>query len=806
MTSASSQIEQLRQQLFTLLNSSDPYPFLSVVEDSLAAVPDDDQIRAQAVRLLTDKGLYQVAAEIAQGCPAESPNARVLHEAASQFAQQRRDLVDPIECDDRMASNLEALRARDARHQALAESIANSWRTGGGDLTLYRANDGNFQVRAVRSDGRRIWVPAVLDFAGQIEMVAKDDESKVNIPAPFLVDGVGLGWLVPRLHAATARTFLTYSAAIFVVELNLRALAVVLRLHDWSAILADERVYLFAGPDAWKQWQEFMRQEPLLSSPSEITVLPHWPGAPVSRVEQACQEVIQQRDEAYARQFERANRYYQGRDLALWAKRYESADVTDPLRILGVTTRYSTFLQHSTRDMMVAFQHAGARTKLLIEPHDHALLTRQTYMKALADFKPDLIFSIDHHRHEFPGRYPANVPYVCWIQDPMPHLFVSDTGSHMGPLDFTIGFGRPQCVRQCGYPAERFMTCKMAVLADKFSGIGAGDTELDEVPRCDVAYISHHSEPPAALHERVRQIIDNPEIRHLVDVFYEETRPLLTAPRFNAAFDLDALLRQAEVKSGIMCEDMESRRQVMMGYVNPLADRTIRHTTLEWVADWADAMGRTFHLYGRGWERHPRFSRYSKGPAKHGHHLAQISRQATINLHTGMAFALHQRVLETVAADGFLMIRYNPYDFEAPIKEGLQQYLIEHGIDSPTRIPIDRLPEEYVKTWQQWYRDAGRSIPDHIEITVETLLGYSARYKEDIRYNFSDLAFPELDQITFDSPEAFAERAEHFINNVDDRQRITCQMHSAVKELFTYDALALRLIRFIRRQLHAQTE
>jgi len=277
MAPVSSPVQQLRQRAQTMLNSSDPYPFLSVVEDYLAAVPVDDQLRAQAVRFLVDKGLFSVAAELAGACPAESPNAEELHNAAKQLAQTQSDRIDRKESDDRFSVNLEALRARNKQSEALAETVAEAWRVSGGELTAYRANDGNFQVRAVRSDGRRIWVPAALDFAGQLEALGGTEAWKGNLVAPFLVDGVGLGWLVPRLHAATERTFLTYSAALYIVETNLRALALVLRLHDWSAVLADERVYVFAGPLAWEQWKELMRQDPTLTPPREVITLPPWP-------------------------------------------------------------------------------------------------------------------------------------------------------------------------------------------------------------------------------------------------------------------------------------------------------------------------------------------------------------------------------------------------------------------------------------------------------------------------------------------------------------------------------------------------
>ncbi|HOW71816.1 MAG TPA: hypothetical protein PKY77_14545 [Phycisphaerae bacterium] len=52
MSVASSPVRQLRQKVLALLEASDPYPFLSIVEDYLLALPADGAVRAEAVREL----------------------------------------------------------------------------------------------------------------------------------------------------------------------------------------------------------------------------------------------------------------------------------------------------------------------------------------------------------------------------------------------------------------------------------------------------------------------------------------------------------------------------------------------------------------------------------------------------------------------------------------------------------------------------------------------------------------------------------------------------------------------------------
>ena len=38
----------------------------------------------------------------------------------------------------------------------------------------------------------------------------------------------------------------------------------------------------------------------------------------------------------------------------------------------------------------------------------------------LAEFRPDLVFQIDHLRSEQAGVFPPELPFVCWVQDNLP--------------------------------------------------------------------------------------------------------------------------------------------------------------------------------------------------------------------------------------------------------------------------------------------------------------------------------------------------------------------------------------------------
>lgn len=789
-----------RSNLLALVEHGNPYLFLSCVGDYLQVAPHDDQVRAQALRLYTKIGFFSVAEELALACPPSSPVFSQLQEVASRLAVQGKDRVDWSQTDGRFAANLQALRGRSEQDATLAGLIEHAWQHEmPPDIALHLAADGNWQVRCCRSDGQRIWLPSLQDYSGTTEAIANEEAFRGNFVSPFLLDGVGIGCLVPRLWKVTLHTYLTYSAAIYIVEPNVRALALALRLHDWSQALADERLIVHAGASAWNDWLRQMEAEPELPEPSQIVSLVRWPGDCTYPAAEYVDRLKQYRRANYQQERTRAEEIYAGRDVQWWAGRYASADASKPIRVLCLTSRHTTFLQHSARDLVAALQRAGLPTQLAIEQRDHTALAASVLMRKFAEFQPDLVVVIDHHRWEMPERFISNVPFFCWIQDELPKLYSREAGSSMGPLDFTMGFGKDTCVSQYGYPAERFMPCPMVVDSEKFAP-ELSRPDVDPALQCDVAYTGHHAETPQALHERVRSQVDPPVVA-LMDAFYEEMLPLMRSERFNGAYDLGRMLGEVEAHTRIDIADADSRSSLIGTYVRPLADRVMRHTTLEWVADWAEATGHTLRLYGRGWEQHPRFSKFACGVARHGSHLGAIMRSAAINLHFGMNLALHQRVLETSVAGGFLMVRHHPQDFYPKWMPELWQYVHGKNMTGPARIPYGELPPDLAQAHRERLEAVGRPIKNCIEISERFLENNDPLLAQERRRRFAGEIFPMLGRITFNGPESFRAQAEHFLAHPDERADIVRHMQAIVQCEYTYDALVKSMKAFLRERL-----
>lgn len=72
------------------------------------------------------------------------------------------------------------------------------------------------------------------------------------------------------------------------------------------------------------------------------------------------------------------------------------------------------------RDCMEAAQTLGCETELVIEPDGIRRVTDFYTVERLAEFKPDIIFCIDHFRYEKKFAIPQEIVWITWIQDKLP--------------------------------------------------------------------------------------------------------------------------------------------------------------------------------------------------------------------------------------------------------------------------------------------------------------------------------------------------------------------------------------------------
>ncbi|MBN1490086.1 MAG: hypothetical protein JXA69_09230 [Phycisphaerae bacterium] len=796
MSVATGQPGLTRDDLMHLSADGDSYAFLRAVLPRLCEAPADAELRLQVVRHYAMLGLVGPALEILEALPDEVRALPDVAQAIAQFESVPSGQVPWSRIRPQFEANLAVLGERLPALRALPQV----WADYESRLELFQCRDGNFQISWINNSGDRQWLPQLLDHKGQADQTEIPRDKNELLPHPYVFEGLHYGWLFERVVKETAKTFLYYRPAVYVLEPNTAALAALLHFHDWAELLADPRILIFTGPECGEQFREALVADDQLPLPMHCLRMAQWGGpaieSAVSFVQAAQDARVTVLDDLQAK----VTAMYDDCDAAFWARRFAGASEQDPLRIMFVVSRHTTYLKYAMRDLARAFEARGMKTYTLIENADHAKVSAVTYQRAILDFKPELFFLIDHFRAEYRGAIPANVPFVGWIQDQLPNLYSREAGASLGPLDFFIAPHLTEFIERYGYPAENGMVWTMATDDRVYSAERMSEAELSPY-RCDFSFVSNQSKVPWLFHEERREAFkEDPAAMRLVDqLFGALLQDMYEQPRTMCS-DLGVLHARVLQQSGLKCATREAEDALLNFYLWPIAELLFRQRTLEWVADYCDRQGLTLRLYGNGWEEHPRFSKYACGFAGNGQELRAIYQASTINLQITTHGAVHQRLLDGLAAGGFFLIRFSPHDVVHEVAERILAEVDRTGIALDTQHAEAEAPELYeaycalVAVYGKQRRNG----------TFYLSSAAIERFRELAQSGYRRVAgavFERYGDVEFGLPHEFAQRADRFLADETTRAAIVSSMRAAVMEHFTYGAAVDAVVAFVRRRL-----
>jgi hypothetical protein len=780
--------------------SGDATRFINVATEALNQDVAPDDLVLLLMQRLTERGLLALAHRVAERL---SPAVRSHPEFAGMLQAltvgSNNGLVPWERLAPVFATNLAALR----RRYAWADNLAAEWAANSEQLELHATTDNTWQVldRAAGSFGT--WRPIFGDHQPQPPLELLKAKLKNQVLPALAIDGVGQGQHLPWLYEATNDTLLGATALIYQTETELLALAVALHLVDWTGLIADDRVRLCCGPDAFEQLERAIAAEEWNIPPTLVSRALPWHGEAAQPAEPVL-KAIEARVEAERRALKQAVAAgYAERGAAWWHRRYAAAlsGAEPPLRVLAFTCRFTTVLQYATRDLLSALRSIGCQTRLLIEPNDHARVPPRQRLTAIRDFQPDLVLMIDHPRSRHEPSLIDEVPVLTWVQDRLPWLFDRAVGERIGPLDFLMGFGFSELVKDYGYPAERVMPCEMAtdpaaLLPAGADGNPLDPAELDEpadpVLSCDVAYATNYGRTAEMIYRETRARC-NPAGMKLLDALYEELVARLYAGLLNGGLDSANFIATMQRAAGVELS-AAAHDQLLGDIVRPMADQLLREQTITWLADWAEQTGRRFNLYGNGWERHPRFSRYSRGYLEHGQTLGRAFRAAKVNVHAGCNLAFHQRVLDGLSAGGFFLIRRHASDVAFATTRKLNEIVRARGLGPGDVLPAADLPPELAAEWAALCRMRG-FVPDAPYQVTEKVVELMNRKPEDIVLPVH--VWPDLPRVCFGSATELAERLEHFLSHPEKRRAVAANMRARVLERFSYTALMHKVLHWM---------
>ncbi len=421
---------------------------------------------------------------------------------------------------------------------------------------------------------------------------------------------------------------------VYIVECDEDSLALALATFDVRDVLADEAVTWVCGARALEQLEHHLaaRED---ESPANITVSsnPHVAGI-VDRTYQCfCQKV--------ERLYEQASAYYAGLPAEHWLD-VLSDSPSRPPRVLMITTEFSSFMKHATRDVASAFERMGWQVQVAKESEATQAVTGMMIARSVASFRPDLIWQINYMRNAWKGAIPDGVPFVCWDQDSMPHLARREQASMMGRFDFLacLGSGLPY-VRWYGYAPDRILTLPMGVDRSVFY------PEPDACPVTDICFVSHHGLSPS---QRMEELLassgagDNPGLRMIVGNYTEYLETLLEKTSEPVSKE-----ESDEVVSRICQGGNLTVDQASVAFLNDYLFRIIgnavwRQQAVRWAAETTTSL----RLYGMGWDRNEEFSRFAGGVVEHGDALRRV-----FGLHQGGVAGSPCRECPSASMGGF---------------------------------------------------------------------------------------------------------------------------------------------------------
>ena len=336
----------------------------------------------------------------------------------------------------------------------------------------------------------------------------------------------------------------------------------------------------------------------------------------------------------------------------------DKVKVGQRLRILFLATSYSTYTQHSLRDLAEGFRNLGHEVVFEKEREGAGVGVRQdVVLKTLVDSRPDLAFCVDHFRFEFPW-FPKHIPFLTWVQDLLPGVWRINEEGNLAENDFIFSFSKKWIDSGLLNP-EKLISSEAVLLP-----VTASPKVFKPLPglkkKYDVSFVSHLPPPSATLYGllEAEDIGDEEKnsIRSFIDWFertdWNEIRALQACDKD----DFDMWLRSTATSVGVP----EGKQYWWMdwydhnGMETPLFHHVMMILKLRPVRALLTA-DLDVAVFGRNWHEYPETAGAAKGVTGNGSELNRIYNLSRINLNASPGTTYHMKAPEVIASGNFML-------------------------------------------------------------------------------------------------------------------------------------------------------
>ncbi len=326
------------------------------------------------------------------------------------------------------------------------------------------------------------------------------------------------------------------------------------------------------------------------------------------------------------------------------------------IKIMFRTTRFSNVLQYHCKNCLKAAKNLGIETKLVIEKSDIHRNTNFEVVRMVNEFKPDIIFTINHFRYE-ENFIPKEIIYVTWIQDPMPHIMNLETHKKLSSRDFILNhLFTWNKFKNLNYPEERMMDAPIPSNPDIYKTYELTEEEINQYS-CDICFVCHAADFKDRLNEFLKRVQDfglREILRRLAYKYYEKSyndgKVFYSEEEFRDYFSELLNIWNEFVDEDVLSIFIEE----MYMWIN---QRIYRLLLVDWLID---AGFTNIKLWGNGWKKNPKYINYAMGPAENGETLSKIYQCSKINVGNNIMTTAAARAWESMLSGGFYMANYIP--------------------------------------------------------------------------------------------------------------------------------------------------
>ncbi len=789
-----------REDVLRLGQAGKPWEFLPIAAQAVVQAPHDQGLRFLLAANLARLGLRTAAQEQLAPFGTEHPDVAALLQAIKQLPPDAVAAPLRVAC---AAANLKALVARGLVPGLPASGVWQQWVQHANDHECFRTLGGQVVQRVRGAALPRVWVDHAALTTGIIASIRGNGGDGLG---RIVMDGLCPA-LLKGLYEATPATVIGQRTRLTLVAADVMAFLDALSTADLRHELMDDRVTVFVGDAAVEGLAAQMAERAAYTLPRLVITAPGCEAT--SRLRGAVEAALNHQHDELERLHTQMRGAYARRDRAHWQRRYrEAACGGPPLRVLIPTTRYSTVVQHAARDLAAALTRAGCTAEVMIEPDDTTQFSNIGFSRALGRLDPDLIVVINYPRAMLAGVFPDDVPFVCWLQDAMPHLFDAALGARQGPLDFLVGHTFTELFLKYGYPTERLMPISMVADTCKFHDCPVA-ADLAAAHTCDLAFVSHHSETPEALFERLcREMAGSPAVTEGFRALWPEIK--------RAAAEAAEIPHQLRLRNAAeVClrqtlgrePDAKTLTTICQNAAVPLVDRILRHETLEWAAEFVEERGLSLHLYGRGWETHPTLAKYARGELAHGEALRASYRCAGVHLHVSGTALVHQRVVECFLSGGLCIPRMHRDALAGPRTTAELVVSLrppDHVEEATGRVGYTIADHPELMAVAAHMARLGHGLTEGIYWTGEQRRLNQRRLRPALAADH-DPAFllGDLAETTFARKGEFTAMMEKALADRAWRDRTVARVGARARKHLTHDAFASRLLALLHHHLGA---